>query len=268
MPASLDRSRRRRRTWIRERALRRGVAPLLVLGACGYPPLPNLNDAAARDAAAGDAGGGDAAATGFCDPADLRVIVCYEFEGSTNDGSSHHLDAATTSVSFAPGKVRQAIQLGTTSAVEVNDSAAFDVATMTLEAWIDPAQLPLSTRAYIADISDQYSLYVDPTGAVSCSLVGGPSVATAGGAIKITQWTHVACTYDGTMKTAIYIDGSVAATKAGSGTLSTSGTGMAIGAKSPNHSDRLIGLIDQLRLMNVVRSAAEICADAGETSCP
>jgi len=29
-----------------------------------------------------------------------------------------------------------------------------------------------------------------------------------------------------------------------------------------------IGLIDQLRLLNVARSAPEICADAGKTSCP
>jgi hypothetical protein len=30
----------------------------------------------------------------------------------------------------------------------------------------------------------------------------------------------------------------------------------------------VIGLIDQLRLISVVRSAAEICGDAGRTRCP
>jgi hypothetical protein len=42
---------------------------------------------------------------------------------------------------------------------------------------------------------------------------------------------------------------------------------MAIAANQPMGAE-LVGLIDQLRLMSVARSAAEICGDAGRTSCP
>jgi hypothetical protein len=42
---------------------------------------------------------------------------------------------------------------------------------------------------------------------------------------------------------------------------------MSIGANNPPGTDRLIGLIDQVRLMDRARTAAEICADAGKTAC-
>jgi len=38
--------------------------------------------------------------------------------------------------------------------------------------------------------------------------------------------------------------------------------------RQPTGNDRLIGLIDQVRLMDVARTAEQVCADAGRPSCP
>jgi len=61
-------------------------------------------------------------------------------------------------------------------------------------------------------------------------------------------------------------------TAAGGDTLATNGTtGMSIAADNNStvpDRHRLIGLIDEVRLMNVARTPAQICADAGRSSCP
>jgi hypothetical protein len=102
-------------------------------------------------------------------------------------------------------------------------------------------------------------------------LVGGRSITTPVGLITAAQWAHIACTYDGDAS-ALYVNGVVAVSASGGGTLGTAGnTGMSLAAdNNPTGTDRasMIGLIDNLRLMKVARTAAEICADAGKSSCP
>src|ERR1700759_2208714 len=64
-------------------------------------------------------------------------------------------------------------------------------------------------------------------------------------------------------------DPSMWSSSPGTGVPSKAGTtGMSIAADNPSGNDRLGGLIDQLRLINVARTAAQICADAGNPSCP
>jgi hypothetical protein len=92
----------------------RGVS-LLVLAACGFRspagPIDRLDAAVPIDAAAPIDAPPAAAAAPFCDPTDPHLVACYEFEGDSKDGSSHHLDATTTAVTFASGQVGQASKL-------------------------------------------------------------------------------------------------------------------------------------------------------------
>jgi hypothetical protein len=255
----------------------RGFAGLVVLGACSFQSTVTSRDAASDGAsdvavrppdAAIDVAV-DAALPAFCDPADLNVIACYEFEGDTKDGSSHHFDATATSISFAAGKVGMAMQFGTISTADVADSPVFDVTKLTMEAWIKPSKFPSNgNRSDIVDMDRQYAVFLHSDGTLTCALVGGPSLVTVA-QVTLNQWTHVACTYDGAVGT-IYLDGAPSVTAAGGGTLGTNGTtGISLASDNPNGSGgQLIGLIDNLRLMNVARTAAEICADAGKSSCP
>jgi hypothetical protein len=218
-----------------------------------------------------DAPGGSDAATPseFCDAADPHLVACYELDGTTHDGSKHHLDATMTDVAFAPGKAGEALQLGAASAVDVTDSAALDVHALTIEAWIRPAQLPRTGRmAYVVDVDRQYALLLRAQGGLSCALPGVAST-TALDRMTAGQWHHVACTYDGTT-IALYLDGERVRTAKGGRALSTAGTtGMTLGARNPAGSGSpLIGLLDQVRLFDLPRTAAQICADAGQLDCP
>ena len=213
----------------------------------------------------------DASVPSFCDIAAPNVIACYQFEGDTTDGSPHHLDATMTNVAFAVGKVGKAMQFGATSVADAPDSPALDVAALTIEAWINPSQLPSSgNRAGIADVNGQYGLFLRSGGDLSCTVNGGPGVPVAKALVATNRWTHVACTYDGVAAAVIYADGIALVTANGNGSLNTSGnTGLSLAADNPTGSNgKLIGMIDEVRLLSVARTAAEICSDAGKLSCP
>jgi hypothetical protein len=267
-------------------AMRCAAAWILVLGACGFhsnatgPEDARLDDAEPVDTsppldmAPPDMAPPDMAPPApFCDPGDVHTIACYDFDGNASDESGNHLDTTATNVSFVPGQnqVGMAMQLANNSQVSVGDSRLFDITELTIEAWIRPSQLPqINNRAGIVDVEGQYGFFLYPGTMLTCTLVGGPgSVNTPLTAIAVNRWTHVACTYDRSIST-IYVDGIPIVQATSTGALATNGvTGMSIGANNPpGTGDRLIGLIDQVRLMDRARTAAEICADAGKTSCP
>jgi hypothetical protein len=255
------------------RARPRGLVLVLVLGACGFHataapagPDPDPDPVLAPDAPL------DASLPPFCDPAEPHLVVCYELDGNTRDSSSHHLDATMTNVAFVAGKVGTAMQFGATSAADVANSAAFDVTALTIEAWIWPAQLPpAGMRAGILDMEGQYGFFLHPGGDLACTMIGGPSIPATAAHIATDRWTHVACTYDGSTATAIYVDGVRIASAPGGGTLATGGSsGISLAANNPPTStprSQLIGLIDEIRMMNVARTPDQICADAGRTGC-
>lgn len=232
----------------------RGFAVIVILGACGFrsPGADTTADASSP----------------FCDPADPHLVACYQFEADTRDSSANHLDATMVNVSFPPGKVGQAMQFAADSAADVRDSSAFDVTAFTIEAWIWPSQLPLgSERAGILDMNGQYGFFIYAGGVLSCT--GGVALPLAVMQLATDRWTHVACTYDGTAA-AIYVDGIALSTATGGGALRTNGTtGISLAADNPPGSgDPLIGLIDEVRMMNIARTAEQICADAGKPTCP
>ena len=259
------------------RMVRCGVL-LVVLGACGFQgsgrQTAQPDDAApAIDAPVGvmdDAATKDAGSAMFCDPDDDKLVACYEFENNTLDPSSNHLDAQMTGVSYGGGKFGQALQVGDNSVGDAADKPALDLAQLTIEAWINPSQLPGDEeKAYVVDVNNQYALYVDHSGDLFCTLISGPSLSSTGSLVSTNGWTHVACTYDGA-RSNLYVNGAPAANKSGGGTLGTSGTtGLSIGGNNPSSSGngRFNGSIDQLRLMKVARTTAQICSDSGKTLC-
>ncbi|HSD86793.1 MAG TPA: LamG domain-containing protein [Kofleriaceae bacterium] len=203
----------------------------------------------------------------YCDPLDPDIVACYPFEDSTLDATLHHLDATMTNVSFVAGKVGNAMLFDTTSAADVGDSTLWDVGALTIEAWIKPSQLPATgTRMGILDMNGQYGFFLHETGRLQCTIVGGITAQVDAG-VTTTEWSHVACTYDGATTT-IYRNGSIVFQGGGGGAIATGGaTGISIAADNPpNSGSRLLGLIDEVRILSRARTTAEICADAG--ACP
>ncbi|HUJ58160.1 MAG TPA: LamG domain-containing protein [Kofleriaceae bacterium] len=195
----------------------------------------------------------------FCDPDDATLVACYELDGEVQDGSPHHLDPdVTDNVAFGAGKVGQAMVIGATTEVDVAESPLFGVSALTIEAWIAPSQLP-SDRGGVLDCDGRYGFFLYASDQIEC-IAGGTATA---GPIATQQWTHVACTSDGTA-VSVYIDGRLAAS-APATALSPTGsqTGITIGGNNPpGGGDPLVGSLDQLRLYGVARTPAEICADA------
>jgi hypothetical protein len=205
------------------------------------------------------------APSAFCSVA--GIVACYEFEGNARDSSGNALDATATGVGFAPGEVGLAMQVGTSSATTVGASLLFNhVAAVTIEAWIKLSQLPgTSQQSVILDVNNEYAFAINDDGTVTCDLRGLGTFTTAA-KVMPDHWTHVACTYDGATAGLIYVNGGLAASHPGSGQLATGNNPMSIAANYPTGS-QLVGLIDQLRLLSVARSGADICGDAGETVC-
>ena len=201
----------------------------------------------------------------FCDPADTTLRLCLAFEGNATDGSSFGNDPATASLTFVTGQVGMAVRLDGASRIDVPEVMSLDIAHLTMEAWINPSQIPATGRFGIADDNGEWGFFLQPGGIVRCT--PAPAISTVG-VITQNTWTHVACTHDGTTL-AIWINGSMAASVAATGNIGTGGTnGTSIGGDSPPPNDRFIGMMDQVRVFSEARSAAQICAAAGMTTCP
>lgn len=193
----------------------------------------------------------------FCDSADPTLVACYEFEGTTNDASSHHLDATNTNVTFVQGKQGMAAHVDATSRMNVAENAAENPAALTVEAWIKAPLPGTGARGGIVDNEGVWGFFLQEQGELQC--LGGGNV-TAG--VPANTWTHVACTYDGSTRV-LYVNGVAVSTVAGGAALASSGaSGMTLAANSPDDSSSLMGDIDQLRIFSVARTAQQIATDA------
>jgi hypothetical protein len=234
--------------------------------ACSFsvPATPcvgcGLDDAGTPDTLRSVDASQDVSVVAFCDPAGGDLIACFELEGNAQDGSPNNLDAISNGVAFVPGRSGLGAQVDGSSTIDIGENALLDPPAITMEAWIRPTQLPSGLdRAGIVDNNGQYGFFLHAAGALQC--VGLKVEAN----VQLGVWTHVACTYD--ERTRIYVDGNeVDATGGGGGPLASVGTtGTSIAGDNPSGS-RLIGVIDQIRIFKVARTAAQICAAAG--TCP
>lgn len=250
------------------------TAVVLAGSACGFAPrqaADGTGDAAAAQLDGPGPSVVDAPADApiqvvpFCDATDTQLIGCYRFENNLTDESAFHNSGTTTAVSYANGKVGKALFVGTTTGIDIPNSASFDVSDVTIEAWISPSVIPTGTnRAGILDCDGQYGLFLYPNGDLICNAGGS---VTAQAEIETNHWTHVACTHaSGTI--AIYVDGQLSNSGPG-GALATGGaTGITLGGNNPpGGGSPLNGLLDQVRLYGVGRTAQQICSDAGRTNC-
>ncbi len=81
--------------------------------------------------------------------------------------------------------------------------------------------------------------------------------ADAADAMSTGRWYHVAATYDGTTQR-IYVNGRQVKEQATSGAVATTSNPLAIGSSSPYPSRCFDGRVDEVRVWNVARSAAQI----------
>ena len=226
-------------------------------GAIDAPPGDADPDASLIDAPI------DAPPVPFCDTTNAALAGCWEFENSTNDASGHNFNATATNASFGQGKVGMGLTLQANSLCAVADVAALSPPMVTMEAFIRPTTLPTGgARMGVMDNNNSYGLFL-VNNAVSCSV----NVTVTGPVVAANQWTHIACTFDGTTGR-LYINGAQVGMTAGGSPLGNGdASGLVIGGNSPN-GDQLIGTIDQVRVWNVARTPQQVCAASGAPLCP
>lgn len=163
--------------------------------------------------------------------------------------------------------------------VDIGNYPIFDFTTsLTIEAWVKASST--QPEGYYGRIVDKYN-HALQTGYTLCRDAGATAPNTAyfsfwgtdgslysvNGTTIITndQWYHLAATYDGnTMK--IYVNGVLEGQKPVSKTISASTNPLRIGnAYDGNRWTPLKGIIDEVRVWNVVRTPGEIQANMHKT---
>ncbi|HHQ15145.1 MAG TPA: hypothetical protein ENK16_08940, partial [Chromatiales bacterium] len=143
---------------------------------------------------------------------------------------------------------------------------------LTLEAWVHPRG-PGSNPTFggmILSKEGEYSLGRMPDGRVNFAIANsspGWTTVMTDDVIPENQWTHVALTYDaGAGEINVYLDGVLVDTRAGSGSIGDAHAADAqlrIGGRYRDEigtNQKFDGLIDEVRVWSLARSAADIAA--------
>jgi hypothetical protein len=186
----------------------------------------------------------------------------------------------------AAGRIGRALLFdGVNDWVTVTDTTGskLDLTTgMTVEAWVNPTAasgwttVVMKERGSAGEGLLAYGLYgrdgaprsggtVGPAGYLRTNPVATTTDRGARGtaAIPLNTWTHLATTYDGT-SLRVYVNGVLAGTTAGSGSINVANGALRIGGNNSaplGQGEFYKGLIDEVRIYNRALSASEIAAD-------
>ncbi len=206
------------------------------------------------------------------------LVASYSFEegtGSTTSDASGNNNTGTLSNATwtTSGKSGKALSFnGTNSIVNIPDATSLNLTSaMTLEAWVYPTAADNVWRTVLMkEVEGElaYALYANEDVDVPAAYVrvGATSRRVGGaGALPLNAWTHLAATYtSGSLR--IYVNGVLAATQAGTGSITSSTLPLRIGGNTI-WGEYFAGRIDEVKLYNRALSVTEIAADmAGGTT--
>ncbi|MEU5116680.1 LamG domain-containing protein [Streptomyces longwoodensis] len=162
-------------------------------------------------------------------------------------------------VTGSEGHAETALRLdGVDGHLDLGDRAPlhFGRKAYSIEAWVKPAAL----EGPVLGRGGEYLLGVDANGAVFLTHDGAPATLTSTETLTADTWAHVAATFDGTTAK-LYVNGRPAGSAALPFTPATGATTL-VGKQSSGGADSFFdGDMDELRIWNRVRSAAELTAD-------
>jgi hypothetical protein len=192
----------------------------------------------------------------------LTLVACES--GTRPNAADAHGVADVQVVDAALAAVNRALKFST-SYVHVPDHNLLDLTnTGTLEAWVKPVDASIGTDQDIiskwAGISTaSYILQIDATGKLRLVTANGTSVRVilSNGTLGNQTWHHVAATFsNGTVK--LYVNGALDRTVSGVLTPLISTEPVAFGREGTHPGGTFDGIIDEIRIWNVVRSGPQI----------
>jgi glucose/arabinose dehydrogenase/chitodextrinase len=197
------------------------------------------------------------------------LVAAYAFDEGTGptvtDASGNGNTGALGGATWTSGKYSYGLAFnGSSARVNVPDSASLDLTTaMTLEAWVMPTAVTSAWRDVIHKGKDIY--YLMATSTRTARPVGGATIsgvhqeATGTAPIATNTFTHLATTFDGSM-VRLFVNGTLVASKAATGSIATSSNQLQIGGDSI-YGQYFAGTIDEIRIYNTALTLAQIQAD-------
>lgn len=254
---------------------RTAIATIVVLaGACTAEPPPSpsgpsLPPRSRRDASDDDASVNvlEPADTGPIDsgpPPDLfclepGLVLCFTFDTGIQNlvATTPKIPPGTLeNITLVDGKKKTAAQFGVGSIFTFAPSPLLEMQTATVEALVN-LDLASVGNDTIFDNDARFTMTIEADGTLRCAT---PTANARGGKITVEVWTHIACVFDGANIKA-YVAGAEVGSAAGTiGASST--TGARLGDDAPDGGEGFTGELDDLRVFNVARSAAQISAAA------
>jgi hypothetical protein len=210
-----------------------------------------------------------------CAPVPAGLVSWWRGEGTPNDSVGGNHGTLQNGTTFAAGMVGQAFSLdGADDYINVPDppgNASLNLDYVTVEMWLKPTppndhMFPFDKRttnvwtgeyAMLMRSNGQFQTVVD-AGAPSYIDPGDGSIFESAAIVPMNQWSHFAMTWDGSTLKA-YINGNLAITDAGSGSVVTNSDPLRIGARADLVSFYK-GQIDEFSIYNRPLSQAEIQA--------
>ncbi len=211
------------------------------------------------------------------------LLSWYRGENSAADHQNANNGAGVGGLSFAAGRVGQALSFNGSSELVIPHSPALNFQQFTFEGWVFPTLLDGAVEFILNKEDQPFTTYqyewgiagaggTIPAGTLVFALNGLNGLPNefggfinGGGTAPLNTWTHVALSFDGaTLKS--YLNGRVARTLTGlSGNLVTSTGPLKIGSRSDTlinqlPANRFNGLIDELSLYTRALSEQELLA--------
>jgi hypothetical protein len=211
----------------------------------------------------GGSEGGSGGAGGpppFCDVNDKTLIACYTFNSGFDDESGFK-NVNTSADSLQDGWEGTAAYFSSGKSMVITDQPFWHVDAFTVEMWTKWD--PVGVDRYWLDSPGRF-IMSSANSQFYCGL-SGQSYFSNGYALPSDKWMHIACVYDGAVLTQ-YIDGVVSKQKEFNVTIPDTSVHTKIGVDS-GELYPLYGLIDNLRIFNIARSAEQICTSAGRNDC-
>jgi len=188
----------------------------------------------------------------------------YSLSGTNTADSSLNINGGVLSgdAVFVAGNLNNGISLdGNGDFVQISDSQDLRMDSWTMEAWVKPTSTASGNKVIVGKVSQGKDFAIVQNGDKLGVLVyqGGRQYVLSSTAVTADTWYHVAGVYDKPNgKVKLYIDG--AFVTEGSFTSDTSNTDpMRIGS-AYCCGEYFSGVIDDVRIWNVARSAAEIAS--------
>ncbi len=192
---------------------------------------------------------------------------------TASDSTSNGVNGTSTNVSPIAGKIDGAGSFnGSNTQISMGDQAVDNVTNATVSAWVNATSYPNSFNAIVGKVQSSspyfgYELRVD-SGNLDFNIAsGGSDYQVVSTAPTIGQFHYVVGTYDGTTMR-LYIDGQQTSTTAISGSMATAVGSLLIGATNAFSGRNWNGIIDEVRISGIARSADWIATEYNNQNSP